>query len=406
MWRRIPLSLLLLAGSSLADTTGHAKLRLEASDLPADSLFRQFVSSPAVDSSLELRLNVSERRDGFSFTLDATGFIAKGDRLRYSRALGDEAVLYPDDARRWLDLSTTFSDSGDRLAAARIDRFSIGYSTENFVLRAGRQALSWGGGLFYAPMDLVNPFDPAAIDTEYKTGDDMLYAQYLFDTGADIEFAHVVRRDPVSDRVTGDQSSTLAKYRTRFGELDIDVMAGRHYGDAVAAVSLAGNLTEAVWRSDLVVTDADDGEVVQWLVNASYSWVAFSRNMTGSAEFFYNGFGVTDVEAIETLPVGVSSRLARGDLFTIGRRYAAANVTVELTPLLNLSASAFTNLDDPSGLLQLGLRYSLSDNDELLGFIGVPLGPAGTEFGGLESLSQAAPLRRGPSLFLQLAHYF
>ena len=29
------------------------------------------------------------------------------------------------------------------------------------MVRVGRQALSWGNGLSYAPMDLVNPFDPA-----------------------------------------------------------------------------------------------------------------------------------------------------------------------------------------------------------------------------------------------------
>ena len=36
-----------------------------------------------------------------------------------------------------------------------------------------------------APMDLMNPFDPATIDTEYKAGDDMLYFQYLQDGGND-----------------------------------------------------------------------------------------------------------------------------------------------------------------------------------------------------------------------------
>jgi hypothetical protein len=38
-------------------------------------------------------------------------------------------------------------------------------------------------------MDLVNPFDPASIDTEYKAGDDMLYVQYLQDNGNDMQAA-------------------------------------------------------------------------------------------------------------------------------------------------------------------------------------------------------------------------
>jgi len=42
--------------------------------------------------------------------------------------------------------------------------------------------LSWGNGLVFSPMDIVNPFDPTAVDTEYKAGDDMLYGQidYFF----------------------------------------------------------------------------------------------------------------------------------------------------------------------------------------------------------------------------------
>ena len=62
-------------------------------------------------------------------------------------------------------------------------------------MKFGRQAITWGNGLFYAPMDLVNPFDPATIDTEYKAGDDMLYLQYLQDNGNDLQAAVVVRRD-------------------------------------------------------------------------------------------------------------------------------------------------------------------------------------------------------------------
>ena len=85
-----------------------------------------------------------------------------------------------------------------RLAKAQPEGRALDQAADE-NLRFGRQALSWGNGLFYAPMDLVNPFDPAAIDTEYKAGDDMLYLQYLQDSGNDLQAAVVVRAPAGAD---------------------------------------------------------------------------------------------------------------------------------------------------------------------------------------------------------------
>ena len=49
-------------------------------------------------------------------------------------------------------------------------------------------------------------------------------------------------------------------------------------------------------------------------------------------------------------------------MFTIGRNYAAASVTVEATPLFRLTPNLFVNLDDPSALAQLVADYDLSQD--------------------------------------------
>ena len=56
-------------------------------------------------------------------------------------------------------------------------------------------------------MDVFNPFDPAAVDKEYKTGDDMLYGQYLLNNGNDMQGVAMVRRNPLNRRCGSDQSS-------------------------------------------------------------------------------------------------------------------------------------------------------------------------------------------------------
>ena len=99
-------------------------------------------------------------------------------------------------------------------------------------------------------------------------------------------------------------------------------------------------------------------------------------------------------------------RLARGELFTIGRHYLAGSLPVELTPLLTLTPNLFFNMGDSSALAQLVLQWDMAQNWQVLGSLAVPLGSAGTEYGGLETEVDDLTLEVGPSLFVQLAWYF
>ncbi len=88
----------------------------------------------------------------------------------------------------------------------------MGYTGDKAVARFGRQALTWGNGMIYTPMDILNPFDPAAVDKEYKLGDDMLYGQYARDNGDDLQGVVVFRRNLETGDVDQDWSSFALKY--------------------------------------------------------------------------------------------------------------------------------------------------------------------------------------------------
>ena len=92
-----------------------------------------------------------------------------------------------------LNLTTTLQSGPTTLVTNRIDRLSVTWSSPRLVLRLGRQAITWGGGLVFRPLDIVAPFPPTATETAYKPGADMLYAQVLFDSGADIQAVAVPR---------------------------------------------------------------------------------------------------------------------------------------------------------------------------------------------------------------------
>lgn len=384
------------AGES-TDVGGHTKLGIFTQQFPSDSVFRDLLGNQSTDSQADLRLNLKHRLNGWTLAADYQ-LIA-----RHS-----EALIIVDDDRRLMDL-TAVIEQGDQYALQhRLDRLSLAYSSEKTVIRAGRQALSWGNGLFYAPMDLVNPFNPATIDTEYKAGDDMVYFQYLLDDGSDLQAAYVFRRDGLGN-TESDVASMATKYHGYVGDGEYDVLIARHYGDGVLGLGLSHGIGGAQWGADLVVTDTDFDTYVQLTSNLSYSWVAFDKNMSGTIEYHFNGFGLQsnryDPIAIAGKP-DLLERLQRGESFALGRHYLAGSLLVELTPLWTVSPTVLLNAGDPSSLLQLITSYSVSDNIAFLGSINVPMGNSGSEFGGVESQLPGRYFSTTASVFGQIAWYF
>lgn len=96
----------------------------------------------------------------------------------------------------------------------------------------------------------------------------------------------------------------------------------------------------------------------------------------------------------------------RGQLFTLGRHYLAGSVLIEMTPLWTVTPVLFANAADPSALLQLTTTYSVSDNISVLGSLNVPIGPSGSEFGGIDAGVPGRYLSTGPGIFAQFAWYF
>lgn len=397
----LSLSAVAAADDLTTEFGGHTKFRLVGQSFPDNSLFRDFVGSDSIDVGADLRLNLKLNSGNWTFDTAYQLVGLQGDGLKLSGP--------PNDDRRLLDLTDIISEGSDSAILHRLDRLWLGYTSEKAVVRLGRQALSWGNGLAYAPMDLVNPFDPASIDTEYKAGDDMLYVQYLQDNGNDVQAAYVFRRDVLTGDAKSDQATAAIKYHGFAGEAEYDLLVARSYGDAVVGVGTGRGIGGAVWSADLVVSDTDLDTYVQFVTNVMYSWIWGGKNMSGSLEYYFNGFGQSggryDPVSIAANP-DLLVRVSRGELFTLGRHYLSANVMIEMSPLWILTPTILANIEDPSALFQLVTTYSLSDNMTFLGSVNIPIGPSGSEFGGIESGVPDRYLSTGMGFFAQLAWYF
>lgn len=378
-----------------ADTSFKGELKLQglAVDTPSDSLSRSLGIGSHTDSALNLRLMGDGRLEpGWSWDAAWLLELRQGEGIALDRRLFayDPAYYAPFERRNWWNLHHTFSDTGKRYAAHRIDRLSIAYSGEHAVLRLGRQALTWGGGLVFHPMDLFNPFPPNAVDTEYKPGADMLYGQWLFDSGADLQGVVTPRRDPLTRRLETDQSAAGLKWHGFLGaeqQYGYQLLLARNYGSDLLGIALSGSLGGATWSAEAVPTrPADGGLRTSWLANLQYAWRCFARNCNGYAEVFHSGFGVGGSgSTLADLPQPLNRRLARGELFTVSHDYLALGLTLEWTPLLDIKPLLIANLDDRSGLLVAQAVRSLSDNASLTLAVQSGIGPSGTEYGGLET---------------------
>jgi len=407
MRRSLALLLLLCAPVAAADDVrtefgGHTKFRVVGQSFPDNSLYRDTAGANALDLTADLRLNLKLNKGHWTFDSAYQLVGMQGDSIRFGNGL-------PSDDRRLFNFTDVYSRGGDNAVLHRLDRFWVGYTSEKTVVRLGRQALSWGNGLVYAPMDLVNPFNPTAIDTEYKAGDDMLYLQYLQDNGNDVQAAYVARRNLVTGNVKGDHATAAVKYHGFAGTTEYSLLVARSYGDTVVGIGAGLPIGGAVWSADLVATDTDSDTRIQFVTNLMYSWIWKGKNMSGALEYYYNGFGQNSGRYDPISMAGnpdLVARLSRGELFTAGRHYLAANVMIEMTPLWTVTPTLLVNAADPSGLFQLVTNYSLSDNMTLLGSLNVPIGPDGSEFGGIETVVPGRYLSTDAGVFAQIAWYF
>lgn len=386
----IALFLVASVGAQTYEVGGHLKYRFQASGYPSYSLYEPLIGSHSLDHVLAFRTNFGVRYRDWDADAAYQLQAVYGDVFELGQMLPDNGLLpggLPDDDHRLFDLTHVISESDRGALLHRLDRLSVGYTADRGVIRFGRQAISWGNGMIYNPMDLFNPFDPAAIDKEYKTGDDMLYGQWLQDNGNDLQAVWVIRRD-FDGEVSSEVDSIALKYHGFGSSMEYDLLVADHYDDLVLGAGAILDLGGGVLRGDAVVTRTDTETVFSGVASYSYSWNWWQRNISGAAELFYNGFGQPGgdyhPESLAQNP-DLVKRIARGELFTLGRSYLALSAMVEVSPLWLLTPNLFVNLSDGSALVQVVSQHDIAQDWQILAAVNVPVGARGTEYGGIET---------------------
>ena len=314
-----------------------------------------------------------------------------------------------EDDRRLMDLTKTLEDHDDYTLYHRLDRLSLTVLQRRAVFRIGRQAVTWGHGFLFNPMDLFNPFAPTDIEREYKIGDDMAQAQISFGESGDVQLLYVPRRDPATGKVKGDQDSLAGKIHFAKGPTEFDIMAAKHFEEQVLGAGCSGYFGGAAWRLDAIWTfpdeKSDEDRFLSLVGNMDYSWVWWDKNFYGFVEVFYNGLG-DDNYSESIIDSDVRERLDRGELFTLGRYYLGGHIRMEVHPLVNIFFTVINNMDDPSGIFQPRLTWDITQDLQLTCGGNIFYGSRGTEYGAFKIPSTDILIKTPGSAYMWLAYYF
>ena len=423
------------------------KLFGTGSTLPAHDLQRRLVGTPAYDGNADLRLMLRHRAGPFTLLVDHALTWVSGDSHGFANALRPTLDQSPaGDHRRALNLTWEIDRGGRHRSWGRFDRLAAQLRQGPWALTLGRQAVSWGGGLVFQPMDLFNPFAPTTVDRDYKAGDDLLLVERLLPDSGDLQLLVVgarrvqsggearpgqalpprpalgaPARPPSASELTGQAPSRMdaAAWRSRrrasvalkwhgfVREAEFELLAARHFSDRVLGLSLRLPVGPALMRTDLVATDLDGGGWrASGLVNLDASFVFARRNVYAFAEYFHNGFGVRRLPAAgEALPSPLAERLQRGEVFNRMRDYLALGGNLEWHPLFNQSLTLIGNLGDGGLLLQTSVTHERGDRQRLQIGLVAPLSGRGKEFGGAPA-GEGATSGGANTLFLRWLYHF
>ncbi|NMH64493.1 hypothetical protein [Shewanella salipaludis] len=315
-------------------------------------------------------------------------------------------------APSWFDWRADIRRSDTQAVTHFIDRASLEYSGARWVAKLGRQAITWGNGNVFQVLDLFNPFAPAAMDTSYKPGVDLLYLQRLFDSGAELQGLWVPHKCGAEAEATGCRDSLALKYLGYWQSLQFELMLAQDYGDKQLGLGLVLPLGTALAKLDLLASElvlpptAARQTVYSAVLNLQHSWQWWERPLNGFVEYYLNGFA-DDVRSLDELAPGVRARLQRGQLFSLGRDQFAIGLQLQYSPLLTLAPTWIYQANDGSSLSLLTVNYNSSQSSNLVFGAQFARGEPGSQYGGLfVDASRRQRLASGDRFFLRYEYYF
>ena len=233
-----------------------------------------------------------------------------------------------------------------------LDRLNLRYSTEHGDLTVGRQVVSFGSARFINPTDIFVPFALQTLNQEYRVGIDAIRYQAVLGDFAQLDVGAVIGEN-------AEKANSGAFLRGR------DNWRGKDVQGVLIALDeawLVGGGVETalgdfgVWLETAFV----DAELAHYWRHSIGSDYALDARWVVMLEYHYNGAGARQPEDYAGL-----LRLQpyqRAGVYLLGQHYLIPALNWQASPLLNVTASGFFNLQDDSCFISLAAERSWSEN--------------------------------------------
>lgn len=312
---------------------------------------------------------------------------------------------------RYSELADELLDESDANSSTQLryelDRLYYRRDFSKTSLTIGRQAIDWGSGRFWQPLNLFGSFSPTDLDTDYKPGIDALSMDYYpsaFSSLTGIYAFSPEDNDELSD-------SGAIHYRRQVGESsEMMLVAGSILGNTVMGAAIDSDWKGMGWRvegSYYQLTELDnvsDDSPIFWVAGVDYQ---FDNGIVLTAEYYHNQRGAT--EESELAQFNDDLLMAYGLQKHFSQHLFGLALNRDITPLLNGNYTLLASpLEEDGGafswsfLHQLNLIYSVSNESDFLISLLLPNG---------KGLSDADEVRsefghQPQSLSMRLRFYF
>ena len=352
--------------------------------------FMQILSVSAQQTSLELQGYAKQLGIRFTSPLSGHAYWLNVSRLRTQGVLDLGAHVH---IEAWLDtevLTGSYLRSPDYAQAQvapgpqpfRLDwtlHSGSGYEVRQRLFRAfvqvrsgrattsmGRQRIAWGSGFAWNPTDILNPFNPGAIELGERAGVDAAHLAVPLGPLSRLELV-------AAHTATGEPGSFAARAGTNVRSYDLALMAGRFRRDWVIGGDFAGYVRGAGVRGEWAYSRRHAAKNhVRAVLNADYT---FQRGIYALGELYFNGRGSARKARYDY------DDLRSGHTFSLARWYAAVSAGASVTPLIAVGLYQLLNLTDGSLLIGPSITYSLSQSVEAAAATYVFAGASDSEFG-------------------------
>lgn len=277
----------------------------------------------------------------------------------------------------WLDLDLVGDAGPNHRWRHRLWRAWGGLETDEWTARAGRQRISWGAGKMWNPTDVLNPYDPAAIERDERAGVDAAYARRAL---GDLSQAELVWA-PHDD---WERSFLLGRLRTNERGFDLSLMGGKTAFSTstwIVGGDFAGDVGQSSVHGEWAVT----GGKLRALAGVERSF----DDVAMLAEYLYNGPGERDKRRYNRFA------LLSGREVLLGRHYGGGSLAWEVHPLVKLELYGLASLRDGSAFFNPGASWNALTDLHLTAGWQLFTGRAQSEYGPVSDVA-----------FLQAQYYF